>query len=548
MHTIGLWGFFAGLGLFIFGMSNLEKVLKNYSGRSLKLFLRRNTKNVFKAIAGGAIVTGLVQSSSVISLLVLAFVEAGIFSFSNAMGIILGTNIGTTLDSWVIATLGFKYNIQNYVLPLIAISTISMFVLRNRKKIYNIFSLIFSISIIFLGLSMMKENAMQIVLNIDLKQYLNLGIYIFILIGFVITTIIQSSSATIALALTSIYAGVLNFNHAAAIVIGSEVGTTIKILLWGTTGTIEKRRVAIGNFIFNIFTSIIAIFLLNNLIYIIFDIIKIKDPLIGLVFFQTFINFISVIIFIPFLKIFTQFLLKNIKEEDLNNYSFISTKLPVEPMLAEFYFRIETQKLFDKTLNFISKVMKNSETEGGFIENIKSFARSDQKIEEEYKKLKHSEGDLLNYFSKINNVSLTADESSAFFQYIRAVRKLIYAAKSIKDINHDLVEFSASANDYMHNQCKTIEKEWIDFEEIIKNLFKSENKNNYNNEAEKLENEAEILQNLQKTEVLNLIKNNLIGEVEASTLLNVQREILSCKKSLLNAALILILNQNNNKY
>ena len=232
MDSLEIWRFLAGIGFFIYGMGQLEKVLKNASGRSLKLFISRNTQSLFKAIAIGTIVTGLAQSSSVVSLIVLAFVEAGVITFRNALGLILGANLGTTLSNWIVATIGFKTNVTNFALPFVAVGAIAMFLFEKKQKIYNIFSILFSIGILFLGLGFMKESAEIVATKVDLSLYTNHGILFYILFGFVLTAIIQASSATIAITLTALYTNILDFPSAIAIVIGSEVGTTIKILLW----------------------------------------------------------------------------------------------------------------------------------------------------------------------------------------------------------------------------------------------------------------------------------------------------------------------------
>ena len=134
MKGADIWQFLAGIGLFLYGMSQLERVLKNISGRSVKLFLQKSTKNLFTAILGGALVTGIVQSSSVVSLVVLAFVEAGVITFRNALGVVFGTNLGTTLGSWLVATLGFKVDILDYAFPIIAVSAIGVFFTTSRKR------------------------------------------------------------------------------------------------------------------------------------------------------------------------------------------------------------------------------------------------------------------------------------------------------------------------------------------------------------------------------------------------------------------------------
>ena len=125
----------AGIGLFLFAMYLIEEALKNLSGRTFKLFLQRVTKNNIGAVAGGTIVTAILQSRSMVSFMVLAFVGAGVFTMKNAMAIILGANLGTTLASWLVATLGFKTNIEIIAFPVVCIGGFLLILFGNRKKI-----------------------------------------------------------------------------------------------------------------------------------------------------------------------------------------------------------------------------------------------------------------------------------------------------------------------------------------------------------------------------------------------------------------------------
>lgn len=536
MQNLEIWKFLAGLGFFLYGMSQLETVLKNVSGRSLKLFLKRNTQSLFKSIFGGALITGIVQSSSVVSLIVLAFVESGIITFRNALGVILGTNLGTTLDSWIVATIGFKLNILSYSLPVIAITAIGMFFFENRKKLHNVFAIFFALGILFLGLGFMKEGALELVKEFDLASYTNYGILVFVLIGFVLTTIIQSSSATIAITLTAVYADVLTFQSAAAIVIGAEVGTTIKILLWGMRGSVDKKRVAWGNFMYNIFTASIALIFLHWIIYFIENTIGIKDPLIGLVFFQTAINIVSIILFIPFLNIFSKWLERKIISNGTNSNSYISKNLPILPLLAVDALRDETENLFRKTLLFNkNSLCSEKDSAEGLIENIKSLTRSYTNMNDDYNRIKQTEGDLLGYYADIQANNLGKEDATLLLQYINAVRQSVYAAKAIKDIQHNLKDFEASANDILHQQCTILRNEWFIFDDMLNQLLNSSNKENITLDIEHSTKEALLQEENQKSEIMAQLKNNQLNEVEASTLMNVYREMLSCKKSLLMA-------------
>jgi phosphate:Na+ symporter len=193
MSHIAFWQFFAGLGFFLYGMNMLEAVLKNLSGRRIKFFLKRNTQNLFKAIIGGTLITGIVQSSSVVSLIVLAFVEAGIVSFRNALAVMLGANLGTTLDSWLVTFVGFKLDILEYAFPVIAVTAIGMFFLERRKKLRNFLAVFFALGLLFMGLDNMKQGASVLVQDFNIAHYAEYSLLFFILIGFVVTTIITTT-------------------------------------------------------------------------------------------------------------------------------------------------------------------------------------------------------------------------------------------------------------------------------------------------------------------------------------------------------------------
>jgi phosphate:Na+ symporter len=232
----------------------VEESIKNLSGRRVKLFLQRITKNIISAVTGGAIVTGLLQSSSMVSFMVLAFVGAGVFTMRNAMAIVLGANLGTTFDSWVVATLGFNIDIEVVSYPAVCIGGIMLIFLGSRKTYRYLSYFLFGFGLLFIGLSFMKTAMEAQVKVFDFSQYAAMPLAVFLLIGFVITVLIQSSSATMALALSALHVGAISLPIAAAIVLGSQTGTTIKIILGAIGGNVSKKRIVLGNFLL-IFSS-----------------------------------------------------------------------------------------------------------------------------------------------------------------------------------------------------------------------------------------------------------------------------------------------------
>ena len=197
MTATDIWMLIAGLGLFLYGMFHLEESMKQMEGRSFKLFLQKNTKNKFKAILSGTIVTGVLQSSSIVNLMVLSFVGAGILSMRNAIAVVLGANIGGTFNSWLVALLGFKVELNNITLPLIGIAGICLIVFKQKKLIDQIALFCMGLGMLFLGLQFMKQSMDAMMIQFDFSPYLSYPRFVFLLIGLIITSIVQTSSATV---------------------------------------------------------------------------------------------------------------------------------------------------------------------------------------------------------------------------------------------------------------------------------------------------------------------------------------------------------------
>ncbi len=221
----------AGIGLFLFAMHFLEISLKELSGRKFKLFLQKVASRPLSAVAGSALITGILQSSSMVSLMVLAFLGAGVFTLEQSLALILGANLGTTLDSWLIAVLGFQVNIEAAAFPAIFLGAILLLMSGKRKQYIPIAYFLLGFGLLFLSIHLMKNSMESVVEAFKIEEYINASPYLFLLIGFLITLLMQSSSVTMAIVLTAIHGGILPLEKAVYIVLGGETGTTIKIWL-----------------------------------------------------------------------------------------------------------------------------------------------------------------------------------------------------------------------------------------------------------------------------------------------------------------------------
>jgi phosphate:Na+ symporter len=443
-----------GVGLFLFAMYLIEESLKNLSGRRFKLFLQRITKNSIGAVAGGAIVTGVLQSSSMVSLIVLAFVGAGVFTMKNALAIILGANLGTTLDSWVVALIGFKMNVEVLAYPAVFVGGLMLILFGKRKTVKYLSMFLLGFGLMFIGLSFMKTAMEAQVQTFDFKAYAHMSLAVFLFIGFVITLLVQSSSVTMALTLSALHSGAIEFPAATAIVLGSETGTTIKIILSAIGGNAAKKRVVLGNFIFNIVLTILAFACLTPILNLITNVFNIKDPLIGLVTFSSLVNLLSVLIFLPLLQPFVQFLERFFKNTDAAFAAFIGHATTSEPETAldlykrdVEYFMHNCMLLNLEQFDLDTSIMEAHDVFKALNDSRRFMSKTK---DDKYAFLRQFQGELQSFYLELR-AKLEDEENVQLNQLVSVARSAMYAVKSITDITGDISNLSHSSKDIKYD-------------------------------------------------------------------------------------------------
>ena len=246
------------LGFFIFGMKIMSEGIQKVAGSRMRQILGAMTRNRFAGVATGFLITGLVQSSSATTVMVVSFVNAGLLTLVESIGVIMGANIGTTITAWLIAIVGFKVKISALSLPIIAIGFPFLFMSSNRAKAWG--ETLVGFALLFLGLEALKTAVPDLRSNPEVLEFLTnftgygvLSTISFILIGTVITVVVQSSSAAMALTLVAANSGWIPFEMAAAMVLGENIGTTITANLAALIGNVHAKRAARAHFVFNIF-------------------------------------------------------------------------------------------------------------------------------------------------------------------------------------------------------------------------------------------------------------------------------------------------------
>ena len=250
--------------MFLYGMNTMSSGLQKASGEKLRSFLAAMTSNPFKGVLTGLGITAIIQSSSATTVMVVGFVNAGLLTINQAVGVIMGANIGTTVTAWLISLLGFKMDISVISIPLMAVGFICS--MSKKSKTKNIGEFIIGFSLLFLGLSFMKSSVPDLESHPEVLSFIarwtDLGFWsvlIFLAFGTLLTLILQSSSATVALTLIMLNMGWIPFEMAAAMVMGENIGTTITANIAAAVGNVQSKRAALAHTMFNVFGVIWAL-------------------------------------------------------------------------------------------------------------------------------------------------------------------------------------------------------------------------------------------------------------------------------------------------
>ena len=312
---------FGGIGLFLLGMTMLTNGLKEIAGDALKKWLNKFTKGRISAVISGAVMTMLVQSSTATTLLTIGFVSAGLLTFIQSIGVIIGANIGSTSTGWIISLIGFKISLQTMALPIIGVGVFMSLIAPNDiKKFGNVLA---GFGLLFLGIDMLQQgmgSAQDMIAFDKIPADSIISIFLLIVIGIVMTVIMQASSAAMAATLAALFAGAIDFDQAAYLVIGQNIGTTATALFAAIGASVAAKRTAMTHLMFNLITAIIVTIVFGYFVdltkWITIAISGDFDQTLGLAIFHTLFSVLGAIIFIPLMKPFANLLMKMVPERE----------------------------------------------------------------------------------------------------------------------------------------------------------------------------------------------------------------------------------------
>ena len=330
--------FVGGIGVFLLGMVLLTEGLRAMAGRSLRRGLARFTGSRISAVVSGAVATTLVQSSTATTMTTIGLVAAGLLPIVNAVGVILGANLGTTTMAWIVAYFGLKLDISS--IAMVAVAAGALMRLLGRGRLAAAALPLAGFGLLFVGIGFMQTAMAGLSDGVDLSRFSTDsfgGLLLLVAVGAVMTIVMQASGAAVAATLTALAAGAIGLEQAAAMVIGQNIGTTPKALLAALGATAPARRTAMAHVVFNVGTGAVALAILPMFIWVATVTAGSgpgHDPTITLAVFHTFFNVFGIVLVLPWLGTFTRLVSKLVPERGLALTRFLSPAVAEEPTVA----------------------------------------------------------------------------------------------------------------------------------------------------------------------------------------------------------------------
>lgn len=459
----------AGVAIFLFGMIALEEGFKAFSGGLLENLLRRTTDNLWKSLSFGALTTTIMQSSSLVSVLTISFLSAGLIDIAAGIGIIFGANIGTTTGAWLVAGLGLKVKISAYAMPMLVFGVILIF--QKAPTLKGIGYVLTGLGFLFLGIHHMKEGFEAFKDTIDLEAYAVpgfTGLLIFTLIGVAATVIMQSSHATLVLIITALAAQQVTYENALALAIGANIGTTITAILGAMSANVEGKRLAAAHLVFNIVTGLVAMIFIQQLIGVV-DYLSVASGIaadnytLKLALFHTVFNLLGVILMIPFINKLVDYLTKAFKAPrvDLVQPRYLNDAVMEFPEAVLEAVRKETFHLYDNAfevmahgLNLPPDVILSDRDLDEIAHQRGRVARFDIDAQYEQKvKVLHSA--IVEFVSRAN-VAMPSAFSEQLFDLRKASQSIVEAVKGTKHLQKNLSQYSVSDNQDIRREYNNI--------------------------------------------------------------------------------------------
>ena len=524
----------AGVAVFIIGMQFMEDGFKFFSGGILEKLIANSTNTNSKAIFLGITATAILQSSSLIAIIVISFLSAKIISLAGALGVVFGSAVGTTATTWIVSTLGVKIDIAAFALPMIIFGVIFRFY--KNRNFQGVGNILLGLGFVFLGIGYMKDGFEDLKQGINLAQFAidgYAGIIVYTLIGALATVIIQSSSATMALTVTALVTGQIVYINAMAIAVGANIGTATTAALGAMVSNANSKRMAVGLFIFKGITAVItlaSLYLMIDFVDYISKYLGIKsdDWAMKLAVFHTLFNLVGLIIFsffIPKLVIFLKKLFVEDKDSYISKPKFLDMEVVAVPFAALKATRKETIHLYDNASEVLSHAIMLHRHRYIGKSNISKIVKEssdiiDLNIDEFYEsRIKSLYSDIIDYSTYfINELD---DEKRSYLNDLRnACRDIAESVKNTKELQKNIKKYISSNNGYIKDEYNYIREAIAKTINTINEIKNSKDEIDVLSKSELLKEYLKGLDVIATRRIDILIREKRIDKKMATSLLN----------------------------
>ena len=462
------------LALFLYGMKIMSEGLQKFAGDSLRRILTAMTTNRVTGVLTGVLITALIQSSSATTVMVVSFVNAGLLTLTQSIGVIMGANIGTTVTAWLISALGFKVDIAAFALPLLAFALPLFFSGKSSRK--SIGEFVFGFAFLFMGLQSLKANAPDLGANPEMlafvQNYTDMGFFsiiLFLFIGAILTMIVQASAATMAITLIMCANGWIDYHLGVALVLGENIGTTITANLAALTGNTQARRAALAHLVFNVFGVMWVLVLFypftNAVSWFVTHVMKVSDPAVAVSFklaaFHTAFNISNTFIMIWFVSLIEKTVCTLIKpkvEDEEYRLRYITGGMLSTAELSILQAHKEISLFAERTARMFNMVK-----ELFYEKNEETFLKTYSRIEKYENISVCMEIEIANYWTEVSEGRLSSESKEEIRIMLRAVSEIESIAdscnnlaRSIKRRNEFKSEFTEEQNKHLDHMFELV--------------------------------------------------------------------------------------------
>ena len=545
----------AGVAIFLLGMLSLEQGFKAFSGGVLEGFLQKTTDKTWKSLTFGIVSTTLMQSSSLVSVLTISFLSAGLIALAQGIGIIFGANLGTTTGAWLVAGLGMKVDIAAYALPMLVFGVIMIFQ-KSNKRLEGAGWVLVGLGFLFLGIAYMKDGFEAAGGQIDLSQFAVpgfRGLLIYTGIGIAATVIMQSSHATLILTITALATGQVTYENALALAIGSNVGTTITAIIGAISASVSGRQLALAHLIFNAITGTIAILFINQFAIAVdwvSALVGIAEDNFTLKFavFHTLFNLVGVALMLPLIGTLVTFLQKLLHEKvepvKTTRVLFLNKSALEFPDTALEVIARETAHLAFNAFEILAhglNLHRRDITSSADINEVISSCTEIMTVDVDdlyQRKVKPLYSAIIEFSIKAE-ADMEPEQLAQLSHLRRANRQIVDSIKLMKEMQANVDRFMCHDNEYIRREDNTIR---LNLAILLRTLFTMEEAVSTAQKARRM---ADLRLRLEEEDIIangvldKLIRENLITSDMATSLINDSSYAYSIQDHIFDAAEII---------